>query len=259
MSLPYLEPLISARAGRAHVPEPPRRGEPGGEPCGDLQRRDDDRALVRRALHAPRAGRGSLPGRRVAGQPRARRLVRRPARRSCRAFGPLAARVERAILGARRRRARAPLPLGRRRRALPRLVHSAPARHARGLGDDAAALGGRAAERPDEELADAAQPGRRSDVTMSTPARAPARHRRRRRHRARLDDRRRRVRGVRARGRGGRRSGCWSGWRSRPASPTATRSRPRSSRPSTRPRAAPTSTAGSGSASGGASSPAGAS
>src|SRR5262249_62411635 len=41
----------------------------------------------------------------------------------------------------------ASLALGRRRRAMPRLVHSAAARDARGLRDDASALGGRPAER----------------------------------------------------------------------------------------------------------------
>src|SRR5262249_41776147 len=44
---------------------------------------------------------------------------------------------------ARRCRARPPLPLGRRRRALPRLVPAPPARHGRGIRHDAADLGGR--------------------------------------------------------------------------------------------------------------------
>src|SRR5829696_6635068 len=34
MQLPYTEPLTVREPGERVVPEPPRRGEPGGEPCG---------------------------------------------------------------------------------------------------------------------------------------------------------------------------------------------------------------------------------
>jgi diadenosine tetraphosphate (Ap4A) HIT family hydrolase len=34
MKLPYNEPLFPAEPGERVIPEPPRRGEPGGEPCG---------------------------------------------------------------------------------------------------------------------------------------------------------------------------------------------------------------------------------
>jgi diadenosine tetraphosphate (Ap4A) HIT family hydrolase len=34
MQLPYEEPLVLRQPGPRVVPEPPRRGEPGGEPCG---------------------------------------------------------------------------------------------------------------------------------------------------------------------------------------------------------------------------------
>jgi diadenosine tetraphosphate (Ap4A) HIT family hydrolase len=34
MTLPYQEPLVPLAPGDRVVPEPPRRGEPGGEPCG---------------------------------------------------------------------------------------------------------------------------------------------------------------------------------------------------------------------------------
>ncbi len=34
MTLPYEEPLIVRTPGERVIPEPPRRGEPGGEPCG---------------------------------------------------------------------------------------------------------------------------------------------------------------------------------------------------------------------------------
>lgn len=34
MSLPYNEPLTVRSLGEPVIPEPPRRGEPGGDPCG---------------------------------------------------------------------------------------------------------------------------------------------------------------------------------------------------------------------------------
>jgi diadenosine tetraphosphate (Ap4A) HIT family hydrolase len=34
MTLPYLEPLVRREPGERQIPEPPRRGEPGGPPCG---------------------------------------------------------------------------------------------------------------------------------------------------------------------------------------------------------------------------------
>jgi len=34
MTLPYEEPLTVRQPGPRFLPEPPRRGEPGGEPCG---------------------------------------------------------------------------------------------------------------------------------------------------------------------------------------------------------------------------------
>jgi diadenosine tetraphosphate (Ap4A) HIT family hydrolase len=34
MSLPYAEPLVTLEPGPRQIPEPPRRGEPGGKPCG---------------------------------------------------------------------------------------------------------------------------------------------------------------------------------------------------------------------------------
>jgi len=33
MSLPYLEPLVAREPAERVIPEPPRRGEPGGPPC----------------------------------------------------------------------------------------------------------------------------------------------------------------------------------------------------------------------------------
>ena len=147
MTLPYQEPLVPREPGERQIPEPPRRGEPGGPPCAICGGKttaavwSDDNWT----LHPPVGG--SLPGavwlasrvhvdsfsdlpEELAGRLRPRRGARR-------------ARDPRA----RRRRTRPPLPLGRRRRALPRLVPAAAARHGRGVGDGAPGLGGRPAER----------------------------------------------------------------------------------------------------------------
>lgn len=62
MTLPYLEPLTRRQPGERVIPEPPRRGEPGGGPCAicaadvtDAVWSDD-----RWALHPP--VNSSLPG-----------------------------------------------------------------------------------------------------------------------------------------------------------------------------------------------------
>ena len=62
MSLPYAEPLTPREPGPRQIPEPPRRGEPGGKPCGicggvttSALWSDDNWTL-----HAPVGG--SLPG-----------------------------------------------------------------------------------------------------------------------------------------------------------------------------------------------------
>ena len=34
MTLPYRDPLVAREPGERQIPEPPRRGEPGGPPCG---------------------------------------------------------------------------------------------------------------------------------------------------------------------------------------------------------------------------------
>jgi len=62
MQLPYAEPLTTRAPGERVVPEPPRRGEPGGEPCaicaGDVT--DALWSDEHFTLHAP--VNGSLPG-----------------------------------------------------------------------------------------------------------------------------------------------------------------------------------------------------
>jgi diadenosine tetraphosphate (Ap4A) HIT family hydrolase len=62
MSLPYAEPLVPRDPTARQIPEPPRRGEPGGPPCG-ICGRVTTRALwddEHWTLHAPVGG--SLPG-----------------------------------------------------------------------------------------------------------------------------------------------------------------------------------------------------
>ena len=144
----------------------------------------------------------------------------RSARRSLRVCG----RVERAVLTLGRRGSRPRLPLGRRWRALPRLVRAAAARPARHERPPADGVGGRACPRRPTTRSPRPGAASRPRCTAMTRrdrvprvARAPARARRRGLHRARVDDRRGRVRGVRpggARGRhraarrpGGRRRG----------------------------------------------------
>ena len=62
MKLPYAEPLVPLEPGERQIPEPPRRGEPGGPPCRICEGRttaavwSDDNWT----LHPPVGG--SLPG-----------------------------------------------------------------------------------------------------------------------------------------------------------------------------------------------------
>ena len=136
MSLPYVRAADRPREpGERQIPEPPRRGEPGGPPCGDLRAAGRRRALWSDdnwTLHAPVGG--SLPGAVwIASREHFDSFADMPEHLAA-DFGRVVARVERAILCARRRRPRAPLPVGRRRRALPRLAPAAAARDGRGAG-----------------------------------------------------------------------------------------------------------------------------
>ena len=62
MQLPYDEPLTSRKPGPRVIPEPPRRGEPGGEPCRICAGKVTPHVWSNESwtLHPP-AG-GSLPG-----------------------------------------------------------------------------------------------------------------------------------------------------------------------------------------------------
>ena len=98
MTMPYSEPLVPRVPGERVVPEPPRRGEPGAEPCGicggaatSAVWHDD-----RWTLHPPVGG--SLPGTVwVASREHFDSFADMPAAYAA-DFGQLAGRVERAIL-----------------------------------------------------------------------------------------------------------------------------------------------------------------
>ena len=62
MTLPYEEPLVPRVPGERVIPEPPRRGEPGGEPCGICGGVTTDAVWsdANWTLHPPVGG--SLPG-----------------------------------------------------------------------------------------------------------------------------------------------------------------------------------------------------
>ena len=96
--LPYQEPLIPRQPSAPVLPEPPRRGEPGGPPCGicagsmtDVVWSDENWTL-----HPPVGG--SLPGTVwLASRVHADSFSDLPVE-VVETFGPVAARVERAIL-----------------------------------------------------------------------------------------------------------------------------------------------------------------
>jgi len=98
MTMPYQEPLLPRPPGERVIPEPPRRGEPGGEPCaicaGHVTKalwHDDTWTL-----HAPVGG--SLPGAVwLASIEHVDSFADLPESAAA-SFGKVAARVERAIL-----------------------------------------------------------------------------------------------------------------------------------------------------------------
>jgi diadenosine tetraphosphate (Ap4A) HIT family hydrolase len=98
MTFPYEEPLTPREPGPRTIPEPPRRGEPGGPPCAICEGATTSALWSdeRWTLHAPVGG--SLPGSVwLASKVHADSFSDLPTDVAD-TFGPVAARVERAIL-----------------------------------------------------------------------------------------------------------------------------------------------------------------
>jgi len=98
MVLPYVEPLTVRQPGERVVPEPPRRGEPGGDPCGVCEGTAASAVWSDEhfSLHPPMGG--SLPGSVwLASRAHVDSFKDLPPEAAA-AFGPLVARIERAIL-----------------------------------------------------------------------------------------------------------------------------------------------------------------
>ena len=98
MVLPYEEPLTPRTPGERVIPEPPRRGEAGGEPCGICAGESTAAGLVGRPVDPPPAGRRQPAGTVwLASRAHVDSFKDLPAA-AAEDFGVVAARVESAIL-----------------------------------------------------------------------------------------------------------------------------------------------------------------
>ncbi len=99
MQLPYEEPHVARQPGPRVIPEPPRRGEPGGKPCGICSSEAATAAVwsdEHWTLHPPVSG--SLPGAVwLASRVHVDSFADLPPAEAA-SFGPIVARIERAIL-----------------------------------------------------------------------------------------------------------------------------------------------------------------
>jgi diadenosine tetraphosphate (Ap4A) HIT family hydrolase len=94
--LPFAPPLTTVKPGPRQIPEPPRRGEPGGEPCGICAQDDGIWSTANWVLHNPVGG--SLPGTLwLASREHVDSFADLPDQLAA-DFGLVVARVERAIL-----------------------------------------------------------------------------------------------------------------------------------------------------------------
>ncbi len=99
MQLPYEQPLVARKPGPRVIPEPPRRGEPGGKPCGICSGAMTTAVWSDEhwTLHPPVSG--SLPGTVwLASRVHVDSFGDLPPAEAS-TFGPVVARAERAILG----------------------------------------------------------------------------------------------------------------------------------------------------------------
>jgi diadenosine tetraphosphate (Ap4A) HIT family hydrolase len=99
MKLPYNEPLSVAELSAPTIPEPPRRGEAGGEPCGVCGGASTSAVWGNEhwTVHPPVGG--SLPGTVWMASREHADSFSDLSPEVAASFGPMAARVERAILG----------------------------------------------------------------------------------------------------------------------------------------------------------------
>jgi diadenosine tetraphosphate (Ap4A) HIT family hydrolase len=97
MELPYTEPLNVRPLAERVIPEPPRRGEAGGEPCGICEGAVTDAVWQDElfTLHPPVGG--SLPGAVWLASREHVDSFQDLSPEAAAAFGPLAGRIERAI------------------------------------------------------------------------------------------------------------------------------------------------------------------
>ena len=98
MQLPYAEPLTVREPGLRVIPEPPRRGEPAGEPCGLCSGGATGAVWGDEhfTLHPPVGG--SMPGHVWLASREHVDSFCDLSPEAARAYGPLVARIERAIL-----------------------------------------------------------------------------------------------------------------------------------------------------------------
>src|SRR5262249_7803596 len=98
MRLPYDEPLVLREPGARKIPEPPRRGEPGGPPCGICTGRSTSAVWSDDTWTLQPPVQGSLPGAVwLASREHVDSFADLPDELAA-DFGRVAARVERAIL-----------------------------------------------------------------------------------------------------------------------------------------------------------------
>ena len=99
MTIPWVEPLTPVALGPRVVPEPPRRGEPGGEPCGVCEGHTTEAVWsdAHFTMHPPVGG--SLPGTVWVASTEHVDSFSDLSPEAAAAFGPMVASVERAILG----------------------------------------------------------------------------------------------------------------------------------------------------------------
>jgi diadenosine tetraphosphate (Ap4A) HIT family hydrolase len=98
MALPYEEPLVPRAPAEPVIPEPPRRGEPGGEPCGICAGDSAPAVWSDETWTLHPAVDGSLPGTVwLASRVHVDSFADLPDA-AAREFGVIVARIERAIL-----------------------------------------------------------------------------------------------------------------------------------------------------------------